>query len=206
MPPPYFSNLAYLGGDHHRIIPMRGWEGVRPAPGSHLGSTGSKALLGPGVQDLGLRKGEAFLEQVAFLLAPPSSLASSLQHPVPHLGYRLLERPKRRKVRRNGIVPIVPLQHTAQPCVLLGHRTVFTPSALFRQTRELRTSLLPRGPAPQLEPPSPVHPSKQASMPVARQDPGPLGAPLPRHVLPQLQYPFGYREARRVRCAVDPAT
>ena len=49
-----------------------------PAPGSHLGSTGSEAFVGPRVKNARWRKREPCLERLSLRLRPSTALASSL--------------------------------------------------------------------------------------------------------------------------------
>jgi hypothetical protein len=114
-----------------------------PAPGFHLGSAESKALLGPGMIETRKWEWEAYVESVTLRPPPMSALASTRQRPVPHGTDAPSKLRERLVVGWHAVVPIVPIEHLAEPGVLFHDRGVTSSLGLFLELRQLGAPLLP---------------------------------------------------------------
>jgi hypothetical protein len=108
------------------------------------------------MKNTGQRKREASFETLQLFDVPPSTLTAALERPMPHPSHGISELFECSRIGWHRVVAIMPVQHDVEPRMLLRHSVVASSLDFFLETSELRSSLLSRGLALELELASPV--------------------------------------------------
>ena len=95
------------------------------------------------MMDAESEKRKVAVKPLAPRVGPARTLTSTRKRTMPDHPHLVAELRERFVVRRHAVVAVVPAEHEAEPAILFHDPMVASSVALFLETGELRSSLLP---------------------------------------------------------------